>query len=83
MPEETLAAFLDHGVVRRTVDRGVDEARDRVEQAAHLDVDLKAITGALQVEGVSLFRESFEALLQSVERKRAELLTGEERKLSA
>ncbi len=83
VPEETLAAFLDHGVVRRTVDRGVDEARDRVEQAAHLGIDLKSITGVLQVEGVSLFRESFDSLLQSVERKRAELLTGEERKLSA
>ena len=83
MPEETLAAFLDHGVVRRTVDRGADEARDRVEQAAHLGIDLKAITGALQVEGVSLFRDSFAGLLASVERKRAELLTGEERKLSA
>jgi transaldolase len=83
MPEETLAAFLDHGVVRRTVDRGVEEARDRIAQAADLGVDLDAITGALQVEGVSLFRESFDALLRSVEGKRAELLTGEERKLSA
>jgi transaldolase len=83
MPEETLAAFLDHGVVRRTVDRGVDEARDRVEQAASLGIDLKAITGALQAEGVSQFRESFAALLESVEHKRAELLTGEERRLSA
>jgi len=83
MPEETLAAFLDHGVVRRTVDRGVEEARDRVAQAADLGIDLDAITGELQAEGVSLFRESFDGLLRSVERKRAELLTGEERKLSA
>ncbi len=36
MPEETLQAFLDHGVVRRTVDQGADEAHDRVEQAARL-----------------------------------------------
>lgn len=83
MPEETLAAFLDHGVVRRTVDRGVEEARDRVEQAARLGVDLRVITGELQAEGVSLFAESFAGLLESVERKRAALLTGEERKLSA
>ena len=83
MPEETLAAFLDHGVVRRTVDRGVEEARDRIAQAVELGIDLDAITGELQVEGVSLFRESFDELLRSVERKCAELLTGEERKLSA
>ena len=36
MPAETLEAFLDHGVVRRTVDQGVDEARERFAQAAHL-----------------------------------------------
>ena len=83
MPEETLAAFLDHGVVRRTVDRDVDEAHERVGQAAHLGIDLKAITDALQAEGVSLFRESFDGLLETVARKRAELLSGEERKLSA
>ena len=70
MPEETLRAFLDHGVVRRTVDQGVEEARDRLTQAAALGIDLKAITGVLQTEGVALFRDSFATLLKSVARKR-------------
>jgi transaldolase / glucose-6-phosphate isomerase len=83
MPEETLHAFLDHGAVRRTVDRHVDEERHRVEQAPYLGVDLESITAELQPEGVSLFRDSFEALLASVERKRSELLTGKEGRMSA
>jgi len=83
MPEETLQAFLDHGVVRRTVDQGFEEARDRLEQAAALGIDMKAITEALQAEGVTLFRESFKALLSSVDRKRRQILTGKEGRLSA
>jgi len=83
MPEATLQAFLDHGVVRRTVDQGVDVAHDRVEQAARLGIDLRAITGELQPEGVALFRDSFDQLLASVERRRAELPTGQEGRMSA
>ena len=84
MPEETLDAFLDHGVVRRTLGRDVgDEDRDRVEQAARLGIDLAAITDELQAEGVRLFTDSFEGLRDTIERKRAGLLAGEERRLSA
>lgn len=83
MPEDTLQAFLDHGVVRRTVDQGFEEGRDRLEQAAALGIDIEAITEALQTEGVALFRDSFKALLTSVDRKRRHLLTGKEGRLSA
>jgi len=83
MPEETLQAFLDHGVVRRTVDQGADEALDRFERAARLGIDMKALTGALQADGVALFRESFNELLAGIERKRATLPAGHEGRLSA
>jgi len=84
MPQETLDAFLDHGVVRRTLGRDADdEARGRVEQAAALGIDLRTITGELQSEGVRLFSDSFEGLRDTIERKRAELPAGEERRLSA
>ena len=83
MPEETLRAFLDHGVVRRTVDQGTDEARERFAQAARLGVDMKALTGRLQADGVTLFRESFNELLTGVERKRAALPARQEGRMSA
>ena len=83
MPAETLEAFLDHGVVRRTVDRAQTRPAQRFAQAARLGIDMKAITGELQIEGVALFRDSFDELLASVERKRAELLIGKGRRMSA
>lgn len=83
MPQETLRAFLDHATVRRTVDRGLDEARERVAEAARLGIDLAPITRALQKQGVAAFRDSFESLLASVEHKRAELLLGPQRRMSA
>jgi len=83
MPEETLRAFLDHGVVRRTVDQGTDEARDRFEQAARLGIDMKALTGGLQADGVTLFRASFNELLAGIERKRAALPARQEGRMSA
>jgi transaldolase/glucose-6-phosphate isomerase len=83
MPEETLRAFLDHGVVRRTVDQGTAEARDRFEQAARLGIDMKALTGGLQADGVALFRESFNELLAGIERKRAALPARQEGRMCA
>jgi len=83
MPLETLEAFVDHGSVRRTVDQGLDAARARFDEAPRLGVDIETIVRELQPEGVALFRQSFDALLASVDRKRSELLTGEEGRMSA
>ena len=83
MPLETLEAFIDHGTVRRTADQGADDARERFDEAPRLGVDIQAIVDELQNEGVSLFRQSFDALLAVVDRKRSELLTGEEGRMSA
>jgi len=83
MPLETLEAFRDHGAVRRTVDQGYDEAREWFDEAPLLGVDIEAMVDELQPEGVSLFRQSFEALLAAVDGKRSELLTGEEGRMSA
>ena len=83
MPLETLESFRDHGAVRRTVDQGYDEARERFDEAPLLGVDIEAMVDELQPEGVSLFRQSFEALLAAVDGKRSELLAGEEGRMSA
>jgi transaldolase len=69
--------------VRRTVDQGTDEARERFEQAARLGIDMKALTGGLQADGVALFRESFNELLAGIERKRAALPARQEGRMCA
>lgn len=73
MPGGTITAFLDHGVVRRTVDQDVDKARRTIHTLAKAGVDLAAATAQLEDEGIALFSKSFDALLAGVESKRESL----------
>lgn len=69
VPLDTLEAFADHGMARRTVDVQVDEERARLAALSEAGIDLDRITADLQEEGVAKFAKSFESLLQSVEEK--------------
>jgi transaldolase len=73
MPRPTIQAFLDHGVVRRTVDEDVEGARRVMADLSAVGIDMKAVTDQLEEEGIALFAKSFDALLAGVEAKRAEL----------
>jgi transaldolase len=66
MPEGTIAAFLDHGNVRRTVDADVDGARRLLAQVEEAGVSLDEITAKLEVDGVKSFSDSFDSLLQTI-----------------
>jgi len=74
VPPATLNAFLDHGVVAPTLAQGVDTAKEQLAQLSDLGIDLKAITGKLQEDGVAAFAKSFESLMASIEDKRKCLL---------
>jgi transaldolase/transaldolase/glucose-6-phosphate isomerase len=73
MPPSTLDAFRDHGVVGRTVDSGVDEARGQLAQLAELGVELDAVTQELQDAGVAAFAASFDSMLDSIKQKRTRI----------
>jgi transaldolase len=66
MPEGTIAAFLDHGTVRRTVDAGVDEARAVLEQVEAAGVSIDAVTRQLELDGVKSFAASFDSLIATI-----------------
>ncbi|MBV8461742.1 MAG: transaldolase, partial [Acidimicrobiales bacterium] len=66
MPEGTIEAFLDHGTVARTVDVGVDEARQLEDRLAEAGIDLGDVARVLEDEGVASFTKSFDELLQSL-----------------
>ncbi len=66
MPEGTIAAFLDHGTVRRTVDADVDGARRILAQVEEAGVSLDEVTAKLEVDGVKSFSDSFDSLLQTI-----------------
>lgn len=70
MPGKTIEAFLDHGVVARTVDQDVDEARDQLNTLAEAGIDINAVTDQLESEGIDSFITSFESLLAGVAAKK-------------
>jgi transaldolase len=76
MPDGTVADFLDHGTVARTVDRGTDEAHRLIEQLGAAGIDMADVSAVLESEGVASFAKSFDELMQSLGDK-ANALAGE------
>jgi transaldolase len=74
MPEDTVLAFQDHGTVARTLDEGVEEAREVFRQVAEAGVDVDDVTATLEREGVEKFSESFAELLDGIRAKSGELV---------
>jgi transaldolase len=66
MPDATIEAFEDHGVVRRTVDEGVETAEAQIQALAGLGIDMTQVTYELEREGVQSFDDSFDELLATV-----------------
>ena len=69
LPPQTIEAFRDHGVVRRTVDDDVDEAKRVLEQLERLGISMKDVTAKLLVDGISSFQKSFDSVIAGLERK--------------
>jgi transaldolase len=69
MPEQTLRAFADHGEVARTLDRDATGAEATLAAAAAAGIDLPAVTGELEREGVRSFCASYHELLDCIEGK--------------
>ncbi|MFN8188129.1 MAG: transaldolase [Gaiellales bacterium] len=66
MPEETIAAFQDHGRVALTLEQDLDRARKLFEEIGAAGVDVDDVTGTLEREGVEKFTASFEVLLDGI-----------------
>jgi transaldolase len=76
VPPQTLDDFRDHGNVAPTLLQGIDDAPHVFEELAQAGVDFPQITQQLTVDGVGSFAKSFEKLLQVIEERREETLTG-------
>jgi transaldolase len=74
MPDATIEAARDHATPERTVDRDVDGARELIRELESAGVDLDDILlRQLVDEGVKAFADSYDSLLQTLERKASEL----------
>jgi len=73
LPTETILAFLDHGVVSRTLDVGLDEALAAIRAVESLGIRMETVTDELTVEGVAAFTKSFEDLMGVIDAQRKAL----------
>lgn len=73
MPPKTIEDFRDHGIVARTVDAKIDEARAELDAIAKAGVDLDDVTDALLRAGIASFEKSFETLSAGITTKVAQL----------
>lgn len=74
MPEETIRAFQDHGIVAPMLERGLDEAKRVFEQLAWAGVDSDDLTATLKRKASRGSRTRFEELLNTIEAKPRELV---------
>jgi len=72
-PSETIAAFADHGIVRRTVDENLDEARATLAAINALGISYDAVTQQLEDEGIEKFGEAYRQIIDEVEKKRLDV----------
>jgi transaldolase len=72
MPEPTLDAVADHGVVRGdAVTPGIPGARDMLAKLAEVGIDIDDVVAVLETEGVEKFETSWAELLERVEQQLA------------
>lgn len=67
LPDATLAAFREHGRVGNSMREGVDEARTHILALMGQGIDLDAVGESLQRDGLQLFADAYEKILQRVQ----------------
>ncbi len=74
MPEETIAAFADHGKVKKnTIEDDLVEAAQIMVDLETLGIDFKCVAWQLENEGVQKFIDSFAELINAISEKRRRL----------
>jgi len=69
MPQSTLDAFLDHGVVKSdAITSHMESASKILAELSALGISLDAITAALEADGVKKFEDAWVSLLADVEK---------------
>ncbi len=68
IPPATLDAFRDHGKPRQSLTEDLPAAHKTMDTAAKLGISMKEVTDKLTEDGVRLFSEAFDKLLEAVEK---------------
>jgi transaldolase/glucose-6-phosphate isomerase len=67
IPPATLDAFRDHGEARASLESGIEEAKQVMAQLAAAGISMDKIAADLVTQGVKLFAEPFDKLLNTVD----------------
>ncbi|MBI5674862.1 MAG: transaldolase [Nitrospirae bacterium] len=70
LPDKTLAAFMDHGVIKETITKDAGDAGNIIENLKGFGIDVNEICLKLLDDGVAAFQKSFESLLNAIETKK-------------
>ncbi len=73
LPDATLDAFADHGVVSRTVDKDMDQVHTQWSALSSLGIDMEKVSLQLETDAVAGFVKSFDDLLGTLKDKAATL----------
>ena len=73
MPPTTIEDFRDHGLVARTVDANMEQARADLAALARIGIDMDDVTSTLLREGIASFEKSFATLSDGISAKIAQL----------
>ena len=73
VPENTIKAFMDHGVVQEALTDDVQEAQKIIDELFAVGIDINTVCKNLLEAGVIAFEKSFDSLIQSIENKAKDL----------
>src|SRR5436305_9163284 len=76
MPQQTMMAFKEHGEVRPSLLENLSGAEKVISDLASVGIDMDKVTYDLQVDGVKLFADSIDKLLQEIGNKKQQLKAG-------
>ncbi|HYM20103.1 MAG TPA: transaldolase [Candidatus Kapabacteria bacterium] len=71
VPDDTLAAFADHGNAADTLTHELDGAHTAIDELRSIGIDTENVARDLQIDGVKKFEDAFRKLLSVLETKRA------------
>jgi len=69
LPENTIEAFLDHGVVEEALTDDAEASERVVARLGHFGMDIDRVCAKLLEDGAAAFTASFESLLKTLEAK--------------
>ena len=70
LPDVTLNAFIDHGIVKNSIDENLLSAANHLEIINGSKINIDEIMDELLVDGVKIFADAFDQLIDNISRKR-------------